>query len=208
MNPTSAQPATDDAGSEDTGTGVATTIVQGLVTTFGGPARWRDAAVGAVLEGGDVAALVLAGLKRGVTEPSRRLTHQVTATSASRRLGELADRGAAAQARKRRRAVESVNAALTAVATSAAANRVVDAQLERVIRPVIQVVLDDVLSLLEREPQRIQALVRGQRDNVVDELVDRIRSGAGAGDRAVDRLADRMLRRDGRPTPAPPVVRP
>jgi len=208
MNATPARPPTDDAGPEDNGPEDNGTVVQRLVATFGGPARWRDAAVGAVLEGGDVAALMLAGLKRGVTEPGRRLTHQVAGTGASRRLGELADRGAAAQARQRRRAAENVDAALTALATSAVANRVVDAQLERVIRPVIQVVLDDVLSLLEREPQRIQALVRGQRDNIVDELVDRVRSGAGAGDAAVDRLTDRMLRRDGRPAPAPPVGRP
>jgi hypothetical protein len=209
MTATSAQPPAVDAGSEDTGTGVVTTVVHKLVTLLGRPTRWRDAAVGAALEGADIGALMLAGLRRSVTEPSRRLSHRVAVTGAGagRRLGELADRGAAAQVHERRRAAEGVDAALTAVAKSTVVNRVVDVQLERVIRPVIQVVLDDVLSLLEREPERIQALVRGQRDTIVDELVDRVRSGAAAGDVAVDRLTDRMLLRRGRPVPAPPAAR-
>jgi hypothetical protein len=61
---------------------------------------------------------------------------------------------------------------------------------------VVRTVLDDVLAQLESDPERVQALVRGQRDTMVDELVGRIRSGAAAGDTAVDRITARVLHRE------------
>jgi hypothetical protein len=191
-------------------TGYVTTVVRGLASTVGGPARWRDMAVGAALEGGDVARLMLGSLRWGVAQPRIRINRQVVTTQArvERRLDQLAERGAAGQLSERRRAAEILDAAVTAVATSAVLERVIDIQLERVIRPVIQVVLDDVLSALENEPERIQGLVRGQRDSMVDELVGRIRSGAAAGDSAMDRFTDRMFHRDGPPMPAPPAAMP
>ena len=71
------------------------------------------------------------------------------------------------------------------------------------LRPVVRAVLDDVLQLLEREPERIQALIRGQRESMVDELVGRIRTGAATGDTAVDRLTFRVFHRGPRAAPAP-----
>ncbi|GIE30701.1 hypothetical protein Ait01nite_037460 [Actinoplanes italicus] len=88
---------------------------------------------------------------------------------------ELAERGAARRTRM-------VDALITAIATSPLVERVVEIQLDR------------VLELLEREPERIRALVRGQRDNMVGEVVGRVRTGAAAGDDAVDRLTLRWTR--------------
>jgi hypothetical protein len=82
-----------------------------------------------------------------------------------------------------------VDALITAIATSPLVDRVVEIQLDR------------VLELLEREPERIRALVRGQRDNMVGEVVGRVRSGAAAGDDAVDRLTLRWTRNGTEPKP-------
>jgi hypothetical protein len=158
-----------------------------------GVGRWRDVAVGAAFEAEETAAGLLADLRR--TGAWRR-----------RRIAELAERGAAERARGRERAAGAVEGAATAVAssplldrivvvTSPVVDRIVDAQLERILRPVVLAVLDDVLVLLEKEPDRVQALIRGQRDNMVDELVARIRTGAANGDIAVDRLTSRMFHR-------------
>jgi len=94
----------------------------------------------------------------------------------------------------------------TAVATSPLVDRIVDAQIERILRPVVLTVLDEVLALLEKDPDRIQALVLGQRDHMVDELVTRIRTGAANGDMAVDRLTNRMFHRGRRTVVRPPAT--
>jgi hypothetical protein len=96
---------------------------------------------------------------------------------------ELAERGAARRTRL-------IDALITAIATSPLVERVVEIQLDR------------VLELLEREPERIRALVRGQRDNMVGEVVGRVRAGAAAGDEAVDRLTLRWTR-NGNTEPSP-----
>jgi len=152
--------------------------------------RWGDTVVGAALAAEDVTTDLIGGL-------SRRVTRQ--------RLDRLTVRGAAERALWRRRAASTAEAALTTVATSPLIDRVVDHQVERILRPVVLAVLDDVLLLLEKEPDRIQALVRGQRDTMVDELVGRLRAGAEAGDTAVDRLTSRMFHRAPHPEPAPPL---
>jgi hypothetical protein len=95
---------------------------------------------------------------------------------------ELAERGAARRTRL-------MDALITAIATSPLVERVVEIQLDR------------VLELLEREPERIRALVRGQRDNMVGEVVGRVRAGAAAGDDAVDRLTLRWTRNGNTETP-------
>jgi hypothetical protein len=95
---------------------------------------------------------------------------------------ELAERGAA----RRTRLMDSL---ITAIATSPLVERVVEIQLDR------------VLEMLEREPERIRALVRGQRDNMVGEVVGRVRAGAAAGDDAVDRLTLRWTRNGNTETP-------
>jgi hypothetical protein len=153
---------------------------------------WRDVAVGAAIEAEHVTAGLVTDLRAAA---SRR----------RRWVGELAERGAAERVRTRRAANAATAAAVNALATSALVDQFVDAQLERVLRPVVLAVLDDVLLLLEKEPERIQGLVRGQRDSMVDELVDRIRSGAVTGDTAVERLTFRVFHRGPRPASAPPV---
>src|SRR6185312_3309079 len=89
-----------------------------------------------------------------------------TASAQGRRVDELAERGATERARGRRRAVAAARSAVTAVATSSLVDLAVDAQLERVLRPLVRTVLDDVLLLLEQEPERIQSLIRGQRETM------------------------------------------
>lgn len=118
------------------------------------------------------------------------------------RMAELAARGAVERARYRQRTAEAAESAVAAVATSSLIDHIVDNQLQRVLRPVVRAVLDDVLLLLEEEPERIRALIQGQRESMVDELVGRLRAGAEAGDTAVDRLTLRMFHAL-RPKPAP-----
>lgn len=155
--------------------------------------RWRDVAVGAAVEAEEFTAGLVVGLRRA-------------AAGREHRLAELADRGAHERARSRQLAGDALRSAVTTVATSSLVDLVVDAQLERILRPVVRAVLDDVLLVLEKEPDRIQALILGQRDSMVDELMTRIRSGAAAGDMAVDRLALRMFHRAARTAPPKPFV--
>jgi hypothetical protein len=150
--------------------------------------RWRDVAVGAAFQAGEATTGMIADLRRAAERRQRWI-------------GQLAERGAVEQARGRRRAAAATQSAVTAVVTSSLIDRVVDAQLERVLRPLVSTVLDDVLLLLEKEPDRIQALIRGQRESMVDELVTRVRAGATVGDTAVDRLTLRMFHRGARPAP-------
>jgi hypothetical protein len=109
-----------------------------------------------------------------------------------------------------RRGTATLDAVVRAVGTNPVLDRIVDAQLDRVTRPLIVSVVDQVLALLEAEPARVQALIRGQRESMVDELVDQVRAGAEAGDAGVERLAARLFRRSGRrgsrPAPAPAPV--
>jgi hypothetical protein len=124
-----------------------------------------------------------------------------------RRITGLADRGAVQRRRGQRFAVTIVDAASTTVVTSAMVNRAVDLQLNRVLRPVVAAVLDDVLARLEAEPERVRSLVRGQRESMVDEIVGRVRAGALAGDTTVERWTTRILRRSPGPA-ATPVAKP
>ena len=150
--------------------------------------RWQDVAVGAVYGAEDAAAGVFAGVRRGVAR--------------------LAERGAAERDRGRRRVAHAVHSLTEAVATAPVVDRVVDHQLDRVLRPLVVTVLDDVLARLDAEPERVQALVRGQRDSMVDELVDRIRTGAADGDAAIGQLTGRVFRRTAQPGPAPVPTEP
>ncbi|MFI7600365.1 hypothetical protein [Actinoplanes sp. NPDC049681] len=157
-----------------------------------GLARWGDAALGTAMAAEEATAGLIRDLRRAAESRRQQFT-------------ELAARGAVERARYRRRTTAAAEAAVTAVAASPLIDRVVDHQLQRVLRPVIRAVLDDVLLLLEKEPDRIQTLIRGQRESMVDELVGRLRAGADAGDTAVDRLTFRVFHRAPRPEPAPPA---
>lgn len=86
--------------------------------------------------------------------------------------------------------------AIDAVAHSRVLARIIDVQLSR----AVPAVLDQILATLEAEPDRVRALVRGQRESMVDEVVDHVRNGAASGDTKVDRLVDRVLRRTEQPT--------
>jgi hypothetical protein len=117
---------------------------------------------------------------------------------------ELAEVGAAEQQRARRRAAAAGNDMLEAFATNRVMTRVVDAQLNRSVRPLVSMVLDDVLALLDNEPERIQTLIRDQRDTIAEDVIGRVRAGAVAGDATVDRMTARLLRRNARRQPTPP----
>jgi hypothetical protein len=153
--------------------------------------RWGDGVVGAAAATGEVTTDLIGGLRRRATRQGQRVAR-------------LADRGATERARWRLQADRTAEAVVTTLATSPVIDRVVDRQIQRILRPVVLAVLDDVLLLLEKEPERIQALVRGQRETMVDELVGRLRAGAEAGDTAVDRLTYRVFHRAPRPGPAAP----
>ena len=146
-------------------------LVWDVLRPSGGPGRWPDLALGTAFEAQQVAAGLIADLRRAGERQRARMA-------------VLAERGARERERARKRAVAAVDSAAVAVATAPIVDRMVDAQLDRVLRPVVLAVLDDVLLLLEKEPERIQALTGGQRDSLVDDLVDRIRTGAATGDTA------------------------
>ncbi|MEV4701747.1 hypothetical protein [Actinoplanes sp. NPDC049316] len=151
---------------------------------------WQDTVVGAAFAAEEATAGLIGRLRR----------------AAGRRpqiVDRFAGRGAAERERWRRRAAETTEAAVTMLARSPLLDRIVDDQLQRVMRPVVHAVLDDVLLLLEREPERIRTLVRGQRETMVDELVGRLRAGAVAGDAAVDRMTSRVLHRSPAQQPPP-----
>jgi len=102
----------------------------------------------------------------------------------------------------RRRAAGALDSLMAAVANAPVVERVVDAQVDRLLQPLMAQILDDVLAQLENEPERVQALIRGQRDSMISELVGRLRQTAAAGDTTVDRLAARLIRRAAEPEPA------
>ncbi|HEU4425399.1 MAG TPA: hypothetical protein VFR67_22935 [Pilimelia sp.] len=170
---------------------------------------WRDVAVGALFEAQEAAVRVVAGLRgaaAAAVDPWQRSVRRAPAVAdvARERVAELAARGAVERVRGRRRAADAMNALVDWVATAPVIDRVVDVQVDRILRPLVAAILDDVLGRLEAEPERIQALVRGQRDNMVDELVGRLRTGAAAGDTVIDRWTSWALRR--RMPAAPPIA--
>lgn len=171
----------------------------------------REVAVGAVFGAEDAAAGLIDRIRKATANPRERSARRAAAVAnaARRRVAELAERGAVEESVGRRRAAHAMNSLMDTVATAAVVDRVVDAQVDRILRPLVVAVLDDVLAVLEAEPERVQTLIRGQRESMVDELVRRIRSGATAGDTAVDRLAARILHRaNEQATTASPVTGP
>jgi hypothetical protein len=206
--PTPAQPAAGPAAAGQAASGQA---ASGQAAS--GPIRvWflPDVAVGATAGAvGAIGALLgAAGRAAARTAPSRADAGRLGAR-VGRRITGLADRGAVQRQRGQRFAVTVVDAASTTVVTSAMVNRAVDLQLNRVLRPVVAAVLDDVLARLEAEPERVRSLVRGQRESMVDEIVGRVRAGALAGDTTVERWTTRILRRSTAPAaPVAPVAPP
>ena len=162
---------------------------------------WRHVAIGAAIEAEDAAVALVAAARRRATAPAARYADLVAA--ARRRIAGMAERGAAAQAHGQHRTAELVDALAVMVAASPAVDRVVDVQVDRVLRPLIGSVLDEVLALLEADPERIRSLIKGQRESLVDELVGRIRTGAAVSDAAVDRWAARVFHRPAQPASVP-----
>jgi hypothetical protein len=163
--------------------------------------RLRDVAVGAVFDLEDVIVglLTLGRLRAGGarTEAVRRATDTMTMVRA--RAAELAERGAAERERGHQAVTTAMQTVVDAVATSSTVDRVIDAQIDRTVRPLMVKVLDDILALLEAEPEKVRSIIRGQRDSIVDDLVAHLREDAAAGDRAVDRLAARAMGRASTP---------
>jgi hypothetical protein len=176
------------AADDPAGAGSPTPAVPTVTPASGGVARWRDVAVGAAFEAEVATAKVIAGL-RGASAERRQLVVR------------LAEQGALARRRSRQWATATVQGAVVTLATSPVAGSVVDRQLERLLRPVVLAVLNEVLYLLETEPERIPSLIWGQRDSTVDELVTRIRLGTAAGETVVDRLTFRVFPGDPRQGP-------
>jgi hypothetical protein len=166
---------------------------------------WREVAVGAVFEAEDVAATVAGGVGRAAAIARLRTPPRPSEvmTAARGRLDRLAQRGLVEEDRGRRRASAAVDALMAAIATAPVVERVVDAQVDRLLRPLVATVLDEVLAQLEQDPQRVRALIRGQRESMVDELVGRIRQSTAAGDAAVDRATAHVLHRPGPAAPEP-----
>ena len=168
------------------------------------PPRWqrrRDVAVGALAEAQDAVAGLLARIQRRATDI--RTDAALRATAATEgvrdRIDDLADIGAYEARLAEQRAAAVLDRLVTAIVASPALDRVVDAQLDRTVRPLLVTVLDDVLAALESDPNRLRPIIRSQRESMVDDLVERIRTGAAAGDARFDRMTSRVLRR---PEPA------
>lgn len=138
--------------------------------------QWGDVAIGVLVRAGEDAGQRLSRLRTAVAAT------ELTSPRLNERLDVLARRGAAERAR-------IVDSAIIALATAPIVDRVVEIQLDR------------ILEMLEREPDRIRALVRGQRDSMVGDVVGRFRAGAAAGDDAVDRLTLRWTRNGNAETP-------
>ncbi len=170
------------------------------------PARWqprRDLAVGAVYQAEDLAVRVMAAMRDRAAgaraEAARRFRELID---------DLADVGAYEARLGEQRAAAAVDRLAVAladtVATSPAVNRLVDIQLDRTVRPLLVTVLDEVLRMLETDPDRLRPVVRAQRQSLVDDLLERIRTGGEAGDVAADRLTARILHRPEPATVWPP----
>jgi len=157
--------------------------------------RWRNIAVGALFGAQDAVADTLSGLGRQAGD-YRRLSVRRTGAAVLRvtdRLANLAEQGAAETERSRRAATSMAYAVTDRVADNPLVNRAVDAQLDRLVRPLVATVLDDVLAVLDAEPERVRVLIRGQQQSITDEVVGRIRSGAAAGDTVVQGTIARLL---------------
>jgi hypothetical protein len=189
--------------------GAAVAVWDRLAVERDGPG-WREIAVGAVFEAEDVVATVAGGFRRAATIARLRTPPRPSAAAAVARLrlARLAERGVLEEDRGRRQVADTIGSLTTAIATAPVVTRVVDVQVDRLIRPLVDAVLDDVLAQLEQDPQRIQALIRGQRQSMVDELVDRIRLTSTAGDAAVGRATARVFRRGGTAAPHPQPTAP
>ncbi len=157
--------------------------------------RWHDVAIGAWCDLGDV----VTGL---ATVARERTAGRVAAVRA--RVDALGERGAVERVRAERRVAGAVGSLVDAVATSPVLDRVVDAQLDRTVRPLVVQVLDDVFIRLQEDPEKVRSVIRGQRDSMADEIVTRLREDTAAGDEAVDRLTSRMLGRRVTSGTAPP----
>jgi hypothetical protein len=158
---------------------------------------WRNVTVGALFEAEDAASGLLSGIGRKAGD-YRRLSARGAGAAVLRvtdRLSRLAAQGAAETERSRRAATAAAEAVTRMAATSTPVNRAVDAQLDRVVRPLVATVLDDVLATLAAEPERVRSLVRDQRETITDDVVDRIRASATAGDAAVQGTVARLLAR-------------
>jgi hypothetical protein len=164
--------------------------------------RWRDVTLGAVLTAGDLYNGLLARAQRRRAQARERAGETLDALRLYAAL--LGARGAGEEEHLRQRATERVTAIAEAVATSPVVDRMIDAQLDRTLRPLITKALDDILALLEEDPDRLRSVISGQRDSMVDELLEHIRDGASAGDAAVDRMTARVLGRTGGPAAEPP----
>lgn len=141
-----------------------------------------DVAIGAAFRAGEKTADKLSAFRSRLDQDSLRTAGELWA-----RWTVFAERGAAERERGKRGAQRAVDAAVEKLAHAEIVERLVDAQLER------------VLLMLENEPDRIRSLIKGQRESIVGEAIGRVRSGAAAGDSAVDRLTLRMSRRGDAP---------
>ncbi|MBB2941310.1 succinate dehydrogenase/fumarate reductase flavoprotein subunit [Actinoplanes lutulentus] len=150
-----------------------------------GLVRLGDVALGAAVRAGESTAEAVERLRAAAPKQPLRSRADLV----QERFDALRRRGEAERRRGQGALSRAVDAAMTAIATSPLVERIVEIQVDR------------VLAMLEKEPERIQVLVRGQRDTVVGEMVGRVRSGAVAGDAAVDRLTLRMTRRGGASEP-------
>lgn len=205
---TDTPPGTARPGVPDTGTPGSrhrtTSMLVGLAALLrpGPPAAdgsgWVDVLVGGVFAAEDAADAVRSALARATGGPARRVSGASAALR--RRTARLAARGAVERQRGHDSAAGALAALTDALAASPIVDRVVDVQLDRVLRPLVALILDDVLVRLEAEPERVRSLIRGQRESMVDELVTRFRAGAMAGDAVVDRLTTRVFRRRAEPS--------
>jgi hypothetical protein len=114
-------------------------------------------------------------------------------------VASLATRGEQVERRFRARASQYLDSRLDRLAGSRPVSVVVDAQLDRLLEPLVDRALPIVLDRLGQQRQQVRAIVWEHGGDLTDELVEGIRDRAVAADTTAERMARRLLggRRDG-----------
>jgi hypothetical protein len=170
----------------------------------------RLAAVGAVVLAGRATGRAVGaavGLCRAVAGPVGPLARHAVPPAARRTVGSTLERldreGRRAAATGTDLAGRRAGALARDVARSRAVSRTIDEVVDQVVWPVVDRVLPGLLERLAQEPEPVRAIVQGQSQRLVDDLLLTTRRRAASGDEAADRLLERLFRR---PRRAPAAV--
>jgi hypothetical protein len=177
-----------------------------------GDRRSADVAVGAVfaLRDGVVAAT---GLARRTGRMLLAPAAAVAATpvfapgrrAAQRLLDDLERRGRQEAAASLAQSAQLIDALVRRVDGSPLVTGMVEDIVSRVLGPVLDEAIPQVLTRLAAEPEAVRVIIHSQSLGMAEQFVQRTRSGAAHGDVVVDRVTRRVFRRSQvTATPEPP----